>query len=305
VKVGVLFYVTGYTIDPITLAKAVEDAGFDSFWLPDHPALPVKTDLPFPMTGGDFPRLYGEMADPFVTMSFLAAATTTLKVATGVCVVPGRHPLILAKSVSTLDNFSGGRVLLGIGVGYMREEIELFGVDFDTRWRYARETIDFCRTLWRDGRAGYEGKSISFPEVIIDPIPAQRPAGPPVIIGGLNSETTYRRIARWGDGWLATLPTPEQIAIGRKAITAECEAIGRDPAEIEISVLTHEADPALQEAYAEAGADRLVVMLYNHPGRAVTPAEWLEVSAAAATSPPPTPDQTLSALDRIRTRAAL
>lgn len=303
-RVGVLFYVTGYTIDPVTLGQAVEAAGFDSVWLPDHPALPVKTDLPFPMTGGEFPRLYGEMADPFVTMGFLAAATTTLKVATGVCVVPGRHPLNLAKAASTVDNFSNGRLLLGIGVGYIREEIALFGVDFDTRWSYTRETIDFCRKLWKDGLAGYAGKILDYPEVIIDPLPAQRP-GPPVVIGGMNTEYTYRRIARWGDGWLATLPSPEQIAEGRKAITAECEAIGRDPGEIEISVLTHEADPALQEAYAEAGADRLVVMLYNHPGRAVTPDEWLEVSAVAATSPAPTPDQTLRALDRIRTRAGL
>lgn len=303
-QVGVLFYVTGYTIDPVTLGREVEAAGFDSIWLPDHPALPVETALPFPMTGGAFPRLYGEMADPFVTMGFLAAATTTLKVATGVCVVPGRHPLNLAKAASTVDSFSAGRLLLGIGVGYIREEIELFGVDFDTRWAYARESIDFCRRLWKDGRAGYAGKILHYPEVIIDPLPVQRP-GPPVVIGGMNTEHTYRRIARWGDGWLATLPSPDQIAEGRKAITAECEAIGRDPAEIEISVLTHEADPALREAYAEAGADRLVVMLYNHPGRAVTPDEWLEVSAVAATSPPPTPDQTLRALDHVRTRAGL
>jgi probable F420-dependent oxidoreductase len=237
-------------------------------------------------------------------MGFLAAATTTLKVATGVCVVPGRHPLNLAKAASTVDNFSDGRLLLGIGVGYMREEIELFGVDFDTRWTYTRETIEFCRRLWKDGQAAYDGKLLSYPEVIVDPLPAQRP-GPPVVIGGMNTEYTYRRIARWGDGWLATLPAPEQIALGRKAITAECEAIGRDPAEIEISVLTHEADPALQEAYAEAGADRLVVMLYNHPGRAVTPDEWLEVGAVAATSPAPTTDETLRALDLIRARAQL
>ncbi|MGD9987568.1 LLM class F420-dependent oxidoreductase [Pseudonocardia sp.] len=303
-QVGVLFYVTGHTIDPVTLGRAVEAAGFDSVWLPDHPALPVKTDLPFPMTGGDFPRLYGEMADPFVTMGFLAAATTTLKVATGVCVVPGRHPLNLAKAASTVDNFSDGRLLLGIGAGYLREEIELFGVDFDTRWTYTRETVDFCRRLWRDGQAAYDGTIVTCPEVIIDPLPVQRP-GPPIVIGGLNTRHTYRRIARWGDGWLATLPSPEQIAEGRKAITAECEAIGRDPAGIEISVLTHEADPALQEAYAEAGADRLVVQLYNHPGRAVTPDEWLEVGALAATSPAPTADQTLRALDLVRTRARL
>lgn len=303
-QVGVLFYVTGHTIDPVTLGREVEAAGFDSVWLPDHPALPVRTELRFPMTGGDFPRLYGEMADPFVTMGFIAAATTTLKVATGVCVVPGRHPLNLAKAASTVDNFSDGRLLLGVGAGYIREEIDLFGVDFDRRWSYTRETIDFCRALWRDGRAAYQGAVLSYPEVIIDPLPAQRP-GPPVVIGGMSTEHTYRRIARWGDGWLATLPSPEQIAEGRRAITAECEAIGRDPAGIEVSVLTHEADPALQEAYAAAGADRLVVMLYNHPGRAVPPDEWLAAGALAATSPAPTPDQTLRALDSVRTRAGL
>ncbi len=304
-QVGVLFYVTGYTIDPMTLARAIEDAGFDSFWVPDHAALPAKLDVPFPMTGGPFPRLYGEMADPFVAMSFIAAATTTLKVASGVCVVPERHPLILAKSVSTLDNFSNGRLMLGIGVGYMREEIELFNPHYDHRWTYTRETIDFCRQLWRDGQAGYEGKLVNFPEVIIDPIPAQRPAGPPVIIGGLNSEATYRRVARWGDGWLATTPSPAAVAEGRRAITAECEANGRDPKEIEISVLTYEADAELQEAYAEAGADRLVVMLYNHPGTAVSEDNWMEIGGQMATSPPPTPDATLRALEQIRSRAAM
>ncbi len=103
------------------------------------------------------------MADPFVTMGFLAAATTTLKVATGVCVVPGRHPLNLAKAASTVDNFSDGRLLLGIGVGYMREEIELFGVDFDTRWSYTRESIEFCRRLWKDGQAPTTASSCTTP----------------------------------------------------------------------------------------------------------------------------------------------
>lgn len=304
-KVGVLFYVTGYTIDPVTLAVAVEEAGFDSLWVPDHAALPAHLDARFPMTGGAFPRLYGEMADPFVTMSFMAAATTTLKVATGVCVVPERHPLILAKAVSTLDNFSNGRMLFGIGVGYLREEIELFNPHFDRRWTYARETIEACRRLWRDGQAAYDGTLVSFPEVIVDPLPAQRPQGPPVIIGGLPSATTAKRVARWGDGWLATTPNPDNVAEVRDAIAAECELIGRDPSEIEISVLTFEADPALQQAYADAGADRLVVMLYNHPGSPVGEQQWMEVGAQAATSPPPTPEQTLAALEQIRSRAGL
>jgi probable F420-dependent oxidoreductase len=273
--------------------------------VPDHAILPVDPGMPFPMTGGEFPRQYGEMADPFVLMSFLAAATTTLKVASGVCIVPERHPLTFAKSVSTLDNFSNGRLILGIGVGYLPNEIELFGTEFKTRWSYTRETIEACRALWRDGQAAYDGKFVNFPEVICDPIPVQRPAGPPVILGVLSSDVSYRRIAQWGDGWLATLPTPEVVAAGRKAITEECEKIGRDPAEIEISVLTWEADAELQEAYAEAGVDRLVVMLYNHPGTRVEPHQWMEAGGAAATAPAPTPDQTLRALEQIRSRAAM
>ncbi|MCU1394800.1 MAG: class F420-dependent oxidoreductase [Ilumatobacteraceae bacterium] len=304
-KVGIHFYVTGYTIDPVTIAKAVESMGFDSFWVPDHAILPANSGVVFPMTGGEIPPLYGEMADPFVLMSFLAAATTTLKVAAGVCIVPERHPLTFAKSVSTLDNFSNGRLIMGIGVGWMREEIELFGVDFDTRWTYTRETIEFCRILWRDGVGSYQGTLLKFPEVICDPIPAQRPAGPPIVLGGLPSDVTYRRLARWGDGWLAALATPEQVVAARKGIAVECEKLGRDPSEIEISVMTLEADPALQEEYAAAGADRLVVAMYNHPGTYVAPDQWAEVTGQAATTGPPTAGHTMNALEQVRSRAGL
>src|SRR5436309_2427968 len=148
-KLGVQFFVTGHTIDPVTLAKAVEDAGFDSFWVPEHATLPVRPTTPYPMTGGAIPAVYGQMADPFVLLSFIGAATTTLKLGTGVCILPERHPLLLAKEVSTLDNFSGGRVLFGVGTGWAREEIELFGADFKTRWRYTRESVEAMTALWR------------------------------------------------------------------------------------------------------------------------------------------------------------
>ena len=209
-KVGVGMFVTGYTVDAVTLARRVEEGGFSSIWVPDHTVLPVGPETKYPSTGGEIPTLYGEMADPFVLLSFIGAVTTKLRLATGITLVPERHPLTLAKTVSTLDNFSNGRVILGIGTGWLKEETELYGTDFDTRWQYTREAVLAMKGLWRDGTAAYDGKYVSFPEVRCDPLPAQRPH-PPVIIGAPGSDTTVKRIVGWGDGWLPVMPTPEEV----------------------------------------------------------------------------------------------
>lgn len=304
-KLGVHFYVTGYTIDPVTIARAVEGAGLESFWVPEHAVLPTSPETPFAMTGGDTPRLYGEMADPFVLLSFIGAATTRLKLGTGVCVVPERHPLLLAKMVGTLDNFSQGRLLLGLGLGWMREEIDLFGVEFAKRWSFTRETIEAMKALWANGgRASYTGQYVTFPDLVCDPVPVQRPH-PPIILGGLPSDRLWRRIARYGDGWIAMGAGPDDVCAARKGLEIACQEIGRDPADLEISVGSWEIDPATREAYGEAGADRLIALLYNHPGEPVLPEKFLEASISACTSRPPTPDETLSALDAIVGRAKL
>ncbi|GAA1852880.1 hypothetical protein GCM10009836_36190 [Pseudonocardia ailaonensis] len=308
-KIGVLFYVTGYTIDAITIAKAVEDSGFDSFWVPEHAILPTAFETAYPMTGGAVPEVYGQMADPFVLLSYIGAATTTIKLGLGVCIVPEHHPLLLAKAVSTLDNFSGGRVLFGVGTGWAREEVELFGTDFDTRFRYTRESVEAMKALWRDGVASYKGTLVEFPSVRCDPRPVQTPH-PPVIIGGRpRNANLARRIARWGDGWIATGESPATIAETRRQIEAECEKIGRDPSGIEISAIVRGATPQMQEEYAEAGASRLVVALYNHSGAPVhigaTRDEYARVAAETHAAPPPTPEQTLRALEAVRVSAGL
>jgi probable F420-dependent oxidoreductase len=302
-RIGALFYPTAHTIDVITLARALEDGGFESLWVPEHAAVPVDP-TPHPLTGGPRPPIYSQKADPFVALSFAAAVTSRLKLGTGVCVVPEHHPLVLAKSVSTLDSFSGGRVLFGVGVGYQREEIELFGVDFATRWKYARESVDAMRALWRDGSASYEGELVRFPPVICDPQPVQRPH-PPAIIGGLDSDRTHTRVATWGDGWLAAAVLPDRVAMARKAITEQCERLGRDPSKIEISVGVQDAGPDVQKAYEDAGADRLVVSLYNHPGEPIPYDQWHDAMVAAHVGPPPSPADTLQALDRIHRRARM
>jgi probable F420-dependent oxidoreductase len=303
-KVGVLFYVTGYTIDPVTLGRALEDAGFESLWVPEHGVLPVVPSQAYPMTGGAIPAVYGQMADPFVTLGFVAAATNTLRLGTCVCLVPEHHPLRLAKQVSTLDNFSAGRFLFGFGAGWLRNEVEAFGTDFSTRWRYTRESVEAMKALWREGSAGYDGELVRFEPVIVDPRPAQRPY-PPVLLGASASELTYRRIAAWCDGWIAIGVTPEQVASARAAITAECDKVGRDPTEIEITVGVRDASPAIQAAFAEAGADRLIVQLYNHSGDSVPIEAWREAAVSRHTLPAPREADTLDAIEKIAKIAEL
>jgi probable F420-dependent oxidoreductase len=304
VKVGVLFYVTGYTIGPAELARALEDAGFESLWVPEHGVLPVTPSQPYAMTGGAIPSVYGQMADPFVTLGFAAAATSTLRLGTCVCLVPEHHPLRLAKQVSTLDNFSGGRFHFGVGAGWLRNEVEAFGTDFSTRWRYTRESIEAMKLLWRDGAAGYEGELVRFEPVIVDPIPAQRPH-PPIILGAQSSEATYRRIAKWADGWIAMNVTPDAVKAARAAIAQECEAIGRDPAEIEISVGVRDATPAIQDAFAEVGASRLILSLYNHSGETIPLDQWGAAALAGHTGTPPAAADTLHAIEKIAKLAEL
>ncbi|WP_236794759.1 LLM class F420-dependent oxidoreductase [Amycolatopsis sp. GM8] len=307
-KIGVLFYVTGYTIDPVTIAKAVEDSGFDSFWVPEHAILPTDFRTPYRMTGGAVPDVYGQMADPFVLLSYIGAATSRIKLGLGVCIVPEHHPLLLAKSVSTLDNFSHGRVIFGVGTGWAREEIELFGTDFDTRFRYTREAVEAMKSLWRDGVASYEGELVSFPSVRCDPRPVQQPH-PPVVLGGRPGEALARRVAKWGDGWIASNISAAEVGTTRDQIAVECEKIGRDPSEIEISAIVRGATPRIQDAYEAAGASRLVVALYNHSGTPIhiddSAEDYLRVAAASHAAPPPTADETLRVLDEVRALAKI
>ena len=303
-KVGIGFFVTGYTVDAVTLGKAVEAAGFDSLWVPDHTVLPTNPETKYPATGGAIPTLYGEMADPFVLLSFVAAVTTRIRLATGITLIPERHPLTLAKTVSTLDNFSGGRVTLGIGTGWLREETELYGTDFDTRWGYTKEAVLAMKALWHGGVASYQGKYVNFPEVRCDPLPRQQP-WPPVIIGAPAGERTWKRVAAYGDGWLPVMCPPEEVKAARQGIRQACEEAGRDPAGIEITVFAMDATPATQRAYEDAGADRLVVGIYNHPGTHLPFEKWREVRSAALAGGRPAPAETMRVLEQVAALAHL
>ena len=271
-KVGLLVNVNNHTVDPATLAAAVEAAGFESLWVGDHPAIPYETDAPMQGSGGEIPEAYAHVSDPFVALSFAAAATSTLKLGTGACIVTARHPVHTALQVSTLDHFSGGRLLFGVGCGWLPEELALFGVDYPRRLAQAREHVEAMRALWSDPEQPFDGEWTSFPRLKLNPRPAQ--AGGPDVLLGTWGERAPARVAEWADGWLPMLVSPDELAAAMERLREECELRGRDPERIEVTLF--EYDPggdrdACQEflaRYAESGADRVVVIegLGDHMG---------------------------------------
>ena len=159
-KVGIFHYLsTAYSIDPAILAKRAEELGFDSLWLPEHPIFPVTTVSPFPL-GGPIPHFYAQIIGPFVGLARASAVTQTIKLGTGICLVPERNPLLLAKEIATLDHFSGGRFIFGIGAGWVKEETESMGGDFAHRWTQTQEAIMAMKALWTKEEAEYHGSYV-------------------------------------------------------------------------------------------------------------------------------------------------
>ena len=270
--VGVLMFVTERAMAVTDLARACEERGLESLWVPEHPVVPVAHETRYPLSeDGRLPRPYTELPDCFAVLTAAAAATRRLRVGTGICLVPERDPLLTAHQVATLDWLSGGRFLFGIGAGWLREEMDLFTPHFAYRFAFMREAIAAMRALWTEDRPTFAGKWIRFPEVICRPRPVQRPH-PPVIIGGMGPNVV-RRVATWGDGWMPIAAPPDDIAAARREIDRLATERGRNPRAISITVMLG-APPGLETPapdmlptrdllarYAESGTDRAVVSL--------------------------------------------
>ena len=256
-SVGVSTPLPAYTIDPAYMAKKAEELGFESIWYAEHPAVPVESDSPFPATGGEIPWTYSHFTDPYIALARASGATSTIKLGTGITLVPERNPILLAKEIASLDRFSGGRFLFGIGTGWLREETEIFGGDFDHRWTQTREALEVMKELWTKDEAEYHGKYFNFPPVKSYPKPAQQPH-PPIIIGGM-ARNVLRRIVSHADGWLPNRVTPAEVEDSRRRLDAMAAEVGRDPKAITISVYGQPADGDVVQSYLNAGADRVVV----------------------------------------------
>lgn len=256
-NVGTSVPLPAYTIDPAFMARKAEEVGFESIWYAEHPVLPVHSASPFPSTGGPIPESYAHFADPYIALARASGVTSRIKLGTGITLLPERNPLVLAKEIASLDRFSGGRFLFGIGAGWNREETELMGGDFDHRWTQVREEVAVLKELWTKDEAEFHGRYYNFPPVKCNPKPIQQPH-PPVILGGM-AKNVLRRVATWGDGWMPNRISPQEVENSRKMLDTLAAEMGRDPGAITISVYGQAPDRDLVRSLLNAGADRVVV----------------------------------------------
>jgi probable F420-dependent oxidoreductase len=276
----------------VRLARRAEALGVDSVWVADHLVAPVAVQSVYPFDRNPNPKP-GEMGviehfyEPLTTLAYLAGATQRIRLGVSVYVVPYRNPVVTAKIVATLDALSGGRVIFGAGVGWLREEFEALEQDPRLRGKTTDEYLEVCRRLWRDEVASFDGELYRLPAVRTGPKPAQRP-WPPIWIGG-NSDASLRRALRLGDGWHLIDLAPDEIAPRLAALRREAERAGRPAGEVTLSlrkgVLVRDGDraddkplygsaPKIRrdvELYAEAGVQYLVSNL-----RQATTIEQLE-----------------------------
>src|SRR5882757_11580314 len=181
-KLGVAIFPTDYTIRPDDFARACEERGFESIWFPEHTHIPTSRKTPYP-AGGELPKEYLHTHDPFVALMAAAGATKKIKLATGICLVVERDPIITAKEVASLDVLSNGRVLFGIGGGWNAEEMENHGTVFKTRWKLLRERVLAMKEIWTKDEAEFHGEFVSFDPIWSFPKPVQKPH-PPILMGG-------------------------------------------------------------------------------------------------------------------------
>jgi probable F420-dependent oxidoreductase len=257
---GVAIFFTDYSMGPAELGRALEERGLGSLWAPEHSHIPLSRRSPFPQ-GGDLPKKYYDVMDPFVTLAAAAAVTTRLQVATGICLVVQRDPIQTAKQVASLDQMSGGRFLFGIGAGWNAEEMADHGTEFKSRFAVMRERVEAMKAIWTKSKPEYHGTHVDFPPMMTWPKPVQKPH-PPVIVGGSFPYGARRAIA-YGDGWVPHVRRPEYGEVlgflpeFRKIAT---EA-GRDPATLPITVWGTPDDADNAKRYRDAGAARFVFSL--------------------------------------------
>ena len=255
-RVGVLYFPTDYGIDIRELARAAEERGFDSLFLPEHTHIPKSRRTPFP-GGGDLPKAYSHTHDPFVALSFAAAATRKILLGTGICLIPQRDPIVTAKCVASLDQLSNGRFVFGIGGGWNVDEMENHGARYETRFKLMRERILAMKALWTEEEAAFHGEMVNFDAVWLYPKPMQQPH-PPILLGG-SSDYTLKRVVEFCNGWfpIARPGFKPKEAIGRLRRVAS--AAGRDFSTLTISVFGAPADNAALTEYRDAGIHRAVL----------------------------------------------
>ena len=243
----------------VQAAWAAEQAGFDSVWAGEHLVLPDPQVPPSPMAPQD------PVLDSLLALTWAAAHTATIRLATGIIILPQRNPVLLAKQVATLDVLSGGRITLGVGAGYLEPEFRAIGANFAERGAVTDEYLDAMRALWYDEHPEFRGRFAGFGGVDAYPRPVQQPI--PLIVGG-HSPPAYRRAVARAHGWYGYLLTPGQAAASLAGLAKAAAQAGRPAglAQLEISVTPRgRMTPALAAGFAEAGVHRLVLLASPSP----------------------------------------
>jgi probable F420-dependent oxidoreductase len=250
---GLAIFATDESITPGAMALWAEGLGFECLLFPEHTHIPAGRETPYP-GGGELPREYIRQLDPFVACAHAAAATTELKVGTGVCLVPQHEPIALAKATASIDFLSGGRFLFGVGGGWNVDEMRNHGVDPDHRFRVMRERVEAVKAIWTQEEASYHGRHVDFERIWSWPKPVQRPH-PPILVGG-NGPHVLDRVLRYGDHWM-----PNRIG-DDDALLARVDDLRRRAADagrqVGVTVSGASTRPERLARYAEAGIERAV-----------------------------------------------
>ena len=261
-KFGIAFANVGPFIQPenaVFLAQACEARGIESLWTVEHVVVPAGYEAQYPYSPtGKMPGAEDSpIPDPLIWLSYVAGATQKIKLATGILILPQRHPAYVAKELATLDLLSGGRAILGIGIGWLKEEFEALGVPFDERVGRTEESCAALRTLWKPGASAFKGEYYEWDALESNPRPVQE-GGVPIVVGG-HVLGSARRAARVGDGFFPMKTEGGRLGELLAAMGDECAKVGRDPKEIEVTTALPGNDVGAIKALEDQGVSRCVM----------------------------------------------
>lgn len=247
---GIAYFPTADAVGPDELARLAEERGQESLFFAEHTHIPASRDTAYPV-GGELPRKYSHTYDLFVALTAAAAATSRLRVGSGICLVVERDPIVTAKEVASVDKLSGGRLEFGVGAGWNREEMANHGTDPRTRMRLMGERVEAMKAIWTEEEASYHGEFVNFDRIWCSPKPAQRPH-PPVLVGG-NGPTVLDRVLAYGDAWF-----PNYMPEGKGIFDRAEELRARAERPIELMLMSAPADAAVLDRLQRAGCRRVV-----------------------------------------------
>jgi probable F420-dependent oxidoreductase len=267
-NIGVYIFPTEYSIPIVELACHLEDRGIESLFVPEHTHIPASRRTPFP-SGDPLPKEYSHTLDPFVALAAVASRTTKLRIGTGICLLIERDPIVTAKVVASLDHLSNGRFELGLGAGWIAEEMENHGTKFEDRFRVLVDRAKAMQKIWTEQEASYDGEFVQYDSIWSWPKPSQKPH-PPLLLGG-QTKHTLQRVVDFADGWLphgSKLPDP---SAGMEQLQYYADQSGRDMKSLSVTIFDGSSDKTYLEKCRAAGIARVLLPLPSEDSDTVLP----------------------------------